>query len=405
MKNVVILGGGFAGIRVGLELIKANLKDTEITLVDKDNFQTFHPSLYEVATSEEPMKNVAIPYSEIFGNKINLIQANVEKIDSTKQIVQIKLNLEPQAEMGIKYDYLIIALGSEPSFMNIEGLEKYSMPLKTLEDAVKIRDQIKSTCCEEGKCNKKTKVIIGGGSFSGTELAGELLMYKDKLATQNHLDPNCLDISILQRSNHLLSELDPKVSEVAEKRVSGPNVHYLFGGHIKKVTKDKVFTDTGNAFDYDILIWTGGVAANHIASVSNLPVNNHGQIIVNDYLQVEDLSNIFAAGDIAAFIDKMTQKSPPGVAEVAEDMGKIVGENIINLVLNKPLKKYKIIHLGYIVPLKGRFAVAQILDKIQISGFLAWVMQQLVVFWYFLNILPIYKAFKKWNKFEIELKQ
>ena len=402
MKKIVILGGGFAGIKAGITLIKAKLKDTQIILIDKNSYHLFTPSLYEVANSEEPQKNIAIPFSEIFREKINLIQAEIKKITPNSNSLEIISNNQNQT---IFYDYLIIALGSEANFMNIEGLEKYSFPLKNLNDAIKIRDKIKSLCCSEGKCNRKTKVIIGGGSFSGCELAAEMLMYKEKLAKQNKLDPNCLDISILQGSNHLLNELDPNISKIAQTRIKRENVHYLFGGHIKKVTDKKVFTDNNNSYDYDILIWTGGVMANHITKISNFTINKHNGIIVNENLQAKGFPNIFAIGDIAAFTDQQTQKSAPQVAQIAEDMGKTAAFNIINLISKKPLRKYTINHFGYIIPLKGHFAVAQLFNKIQINGFLAWALQQLVYFYYLLTILPFYKAFKRWNKFEIDLKQ
>lgn len=401
MKQIIILGGGFGGIKASLKLINAHLKDVQITLIDKNSYHLFTPSLYEVASSEEPQKNIVIPFSEIFNKKINIIQADVKKIDPKKNSIDIIFDNKNQT---LLFNYLIIALGSEANFMNIEGLEKYSLPLKNLSDALKIRDKIKNLCCKQGKCNRKTKVIIGGGSFSGCELAAEMLMYKEKLAKQNKLDPNCLDISILQGSDHLLSELNPKISEIAQKRITGSNIHYLFGGHIKKVTDKKVFTDNNFSYNYDILVWTGGIMANNIGKISNFEINKHNGIIVNETLQVKNYQNIFAIGDISAFIDS-AQKSAPQVAQVAEDMGKTAATNVINLISRKPLQKYRIKHFGYIIPLKGHFAVAEFFNTIQISGFLTWLLQQMVFFYYLFTILPILKAFQKWNKFELDLKQ
>ncbi|MDE2588392.1 MAG: FAD-dependent oxidoreductase, partial [Patescibacteria group bacterium] len=245
----------------------------------------------------------------------------------------------------------------------------------------------------------------GGGGFSGTEIAAELLTYKDRLAEQHKLDKDCLDITIIQGSDRLLKELDSHVSAIAQKRLTHPNVKFAFGGHIKEVTKNEVHTDNGKTYPYHLLIWTGGVEANHLAKTSGLPVNKRGQLQVNPYLQVEGYENIFAAGDIAGFIDPKTQEPVPTVAQVAEEQGEIVAENIIRATQGITFKKYKYRHFGYVVPLRGKYATAELMFNIHLDGFLGWVLQQLVYLRYLLRILPFKKAFTRWNEFEEKLLQ
>ncbi len=409
MKHIVILGGGFAGIAATLEIIKQlSPKEAKVTLIDKNPFHLFTPSLYEVATSEEPRGNIAIPFTEIFGKRIEIIQGEVEKIDRVKQTVHYSSS-EAQAESRIddrtiSYDYLLVALGSEPAYFHIQGLKENSVALKSIKEAVMIRDKILSMCCREGECNKKVHIIIGGGGFSGTELAAELLTYKDKIAKQHHLDPMCLQITIVQGSDRLLKELDPHVSIIAEKRLKEPNVTFAFGGHISKVNKTSVFTDDNKVYPYDLLIWTGGVQANTLAWESNLPTNKRGQVIVNNFLQVQGERNIFAAGDIAQYQDVKTQTFAPTVAQVAEEEGKAAGENISRLITNKTLKPYRYRHFGYVVPLRSKYAAAE-LGILHIDGFFGWIVQQLVFLRYLLTILPSWKALRRWNIFELELEQ
>ena len=399
MQHIVILGGGFAGVAAGISLTKHKLADIKVTLIDIHSYHLFTPSLYEAATSETPTKNIAIPFKEIFDGKMELIQDIVTNIDTAKKVITTDKKLQ------IQYDYLLITLGSETAFHHIEGLKENAISLKTLEEAVAIKDKIKLMCCQEGKCNKKIKVVIGGGGFSGTELAEELLTYNEKLAKQHHLAKDCMDITIIQGSDRLLKELDTHVSDLAQKRINNPQVHFAFGGHIAKVTKSSIFTDNKKKYPFDIFIWTGGVTANHIIKDSKIPVTPHNQIEVNDFLQADKLDHVFAAGDVAQYIDPKTQKSAPGVAQVAEEQGAAAGENIFRMIAKKPLVKYNYRHFGYIVPMRGRFASAELMYGIHLDGFLGWVLQQLVFLRYMLGILPFWKAFRKWNTFELQLKQ
>lgn len=394
-KNIVILGGGFAGITAIHQLLRHydELKKAgyKITLVDRNSFHLFTPSLYEVATSEQTQKNICIPFREIFGNKVSYVKGNVTKIDPANHLVLLD-------NQQLPYDYLLVALGSETSYYHIEGLAENSVPLKSIQDAIKIKDTIKSLCCKEGQCNKKVQVVIGGGGFSGTELAAELLTYKTKLAKQHHLAPDCLEVTIIQGSDRLLKELDPHVSTIAENRVKGPLVHFAFGGHVNKVSKDTVFTDDGKSYPFDILIWTGGVKANHLAQESGLPVNKHGCIEVNGCLQSD--THIFSAGDVAGYLNFKTNKLVPAVAQIAEEQGKAAGENIYRSIVQKELLPYHFRHWGYVVPLKGRFAAAELMGWMHFDGFLGWIVQQVVLGRYLFGILPTTKALRRWNRYE-----
>lgn len=402
MQDIVILGGGFAGIAAAKHLEKSLRKSCRITLIDKHPYHLFTPSLYEVATSEEPRGNIAIPFTEIFEKHIHCLPATVTKIDTKKQLIHVKENNKMQT---IHYDFLLLALGSEPAYYNIPGLKAYSVALKNVQDALMIKNKIVTMCCKEGACNKKVKLIIGGGGFSGTELAAEMLSYKDTLAKLHHLDKNCLDITIIQGSDRLLKELDNHVSEIAQKRMQGPSVHFAFGGHITKVTQQSVFTDNNKEYPYDILIWTGGVKANDILEESNLPVNKRGQVMVNNFLQVNGFENIFAAGDNTQYIDTKTNTFAPTVAQVAEEEGKTAGENIIRKIKQKPLLPYSYKHFGYVVPLRGRFAVAELMNNMHFDGLSGWILQQLVFLRYLLSILSLPKAIRRWTTFEENLQQ
>lgn len=398
MGKIIVFGGGFGGVACAINLSKKLPKDYSITLIDRNSFHTFTPSLYEVASSEEPQKNIAIPFSEIFDKNIELVQGEVDGIDAKNQTINVK-------DRGkVNFDYLVIAAGSEPAYYGIEGLRENSLPLKTVRDAVRIKDEIHKHCDQKAKGGEKVNIIVGGGGFAGTELAAEILCYADFLAREHGVDRKLFDIFIIQGSDKLLKELDEHVSDTATKRLGKLGARFIFGSHIAKVFKDKLITDKAEEFMFDLLIWTGGVKANSMLSDSKLPLSKSDQVIVNEYLQVKDAPNIFAVGDIAEFTDFKAQKKAPGVAQVAEEQGKIAGENIVSLIEKRHLKPYELRHFGYLIPLRGRYAVFTS-GMFHIKGFFGWVIQQVVFLRYLLGILSIPKAFKRWNQFEKDLRQ
>ncbi len=398
MKNIVILGGGFAGITAGLTLSKnLNKYEADITLIDENTYHTFTPSLYEVATSEEPKKNIAIPLQSIFSNKINLIQAKITKIDVKNQ----KVITENQT---VSWDYLIICMGSEINYFSIPGLQKHSYPLNTLEDAVKIKKVLNKIIPKDTQEGRLVNIIIGGGGFSGSELAAEIVNFRSNATKKNPQVSKLITLTILEANSRLLSGLDPKISDLTQKRLKSFNVNIITDCFIKEVKSDILETADGQTHHFDILIWTGGIRGNNVIEKSNLSTEISGRIPINSFLQIQGYNKIYAAGDCALFIDPNTQKPVPQTGQIAKDQGKIIAINIAADILGDKLVEFKMKNYSYIIPLKGRYALADI-HFFKFIGFLGWVLQQLVFLRYLLMILPLKKALKKWNKFEQELKQ
>lgn len=397
MKQIIVLGGGFGGVSALIKLSKLLSKeDAKITLIDINSYHLFTPSLYEVATSEEPKRNIAIPFSEIFDGKIKFVQGKVKNIDIPNHLIHLT------DTTNYSYDFLILALGSETAYFNLPGLKKYALPLKSLEDAVKIREEVEAKYHQKIHKGQSLNIVVGGGGFSGTELVAELIRYRERLSA-HHKKPNDLvKISIIQGQDSLLNELDPKISNIAQKRLEKDGVSLSLGERIKSVDEKFVITEDGKKYPYDVFIWTGGVKANSVLIESGFKTNGRGQVSVNENMQVVNSNNIFAIGDIAEFAAPITNKPAPGVVEVAEDEGKVAARNIYAVIKGLKLAQYSYLHIGYVIPLKGRFAVADF-KKFRLIGFSGWVIQQLVHLYYLLRILPISKAFRRWNKFEAYL--
>lgn len=362
MKNVIIVGGGFAGVRAALTLKdKIKTSDIKIILIDRNTFHTFTPSLYEVATAEESQQNVRIPYGAIFNHKIEIIHGEVQEIDSLKKIIFFESFGETGEKKELVYDYLIFALGSQAEDFGIEGIKEHGLTLKTLSDAVRIKNALKTA----------RKVIVGGGGFSGTELACELTVNR-----------KYLNVVMIHGADVLLKELDREVSRLAKERLEKAGVKLILGERIKRVTATIVETVSGRIFPYDVFIWTGGVRSNKLL----------GDIKVDGSLRVDNQRDIFAAGDA----------SVPGVAPKAEEMGKIAAENVLRSIKRESLVNFSYRQTGYVIPLGSHFAVFTI-GKYHISGIFAYIIKHLILLHYLLQILPLLEALRRFRKFEKDL--
>lgn len=399
IKKIVVLGGGFAGVTCILTLLKKlKREEAEITLIDYNNYQVFNPSLYEVATNEEPRKNTIIPYNAIFPDRLNIICAQIKNIDIKNQTV-VTTKVDP-----VKWDYLIVSLGSESNYFFIHGLERYAYSLKNLQNAIAIRNKLKDLISQSDKNKKQINIFVAGGGFSGTELTAEIANLKERVNSRNPDAKKLINISVIESKDRLLNGLDEKVSSFAQKRLESFGVNLLFNCQIKNVSQTKIETEDKKEFPFDILIWTGGIRGNSLLNKVGLPLSSSGLVKVNNYLQSQSHNNVFAAGDCAQFLDPKTNCPVAQTGQIAKDQGRTAAKNVYALISGKNLHEFKMKNYSYLIPLKGRWVLAD-LKFMKVTGFLGWILQQIVFLRYLLMILPLKKAFKKWNRFEMQLRQ
>lgn len=378
MDNIVVLGAGFGGLRAALLLTKNSKK---VTLIDKNNYHTYHAMLYEIAVTTKELANycdlksiLSFPIKDLIGGlPIDFIQSEVTQLDIINGDVYFN-DRDP-----IKFDCLVIALGAETNYFHIPGLRENSLPFKTMTDALKIRDELTSQLL-----GYKPKVIIGGGGSTGVELAGE--MQHAGLA----------DVTLVQSPPNILLGFHPKLVKLATKRLEGLGVKLVFD-FITEVKGKKVFLKNSGQLDFDVLVWTGGVQANRL--IKNLPLKNdeRGRIQVAKEMscipQTFDLQltkKIYAIGDVVCFYNPLTGETVPGLAPVAMQQAEVVVKNILG---TKTIYRPK--NFPYILPIGGKYALFQIGNKI-IEGPGAWVLKLLVELNYFLKIMPWRMAFKIW---------
>ncbi|MBI4991628.1 MAG: NAD(P)/FAD-dependent oxidoreductase [Candidatus Harrisonbacteria bacterium] len=417
-KKIVILGAGFGGIKAAFSLCKnldkLLLNDKyELILVDKNSYHTYTPTLYEASTTSKTLANqidlksiITFDLKKIFKNKnISLLQETVNNVDL------IEGDIHFDSGKKLKFDYLVLALGSETNFFGIPGLEENSLTLKTFTDAIKIRDAVWSKYEEMVNAGKKElEIVIGGGGSTGIELAGEIKSWLCQLEEEFKKCP--ASVKIIEGMPNVLPGFDEKVVHKVTKRLRKIGVELLLNELIEKVDPGKTVLKSGRIVKFDLLIWSGGVKAISLMGALPLKREAKGRVRVLEEMeclpQSEDLKlygKIYGLGDAICFYNPETNKPIPLVAEAAIDSAKIIAHNIIEDIkitesLNEKAdyKKFTPKRYTYVISVGGKYAVAKI-GPLIISGFAGWVLKGLVELYYLLfNVLPPFQAIKVWLK-------
>ncbi|TSC88819.1 MAG: hypothetical protein G01um10143_716 [Parcubacteria group bacterium Gr01-1014_3] len=415
-SQIVILGAGFGGlhaaITIGKQLRRYKLDDKyEVILVDRNDFQTYTPTLYEAATTSKETANyldlksiITIPVqTAIKGLPVNFIKGEITKLDLMNG--DIHLAREDQEEQ-IRYEYLLLALGAETNYFNIKGLKENSLPLKTFYDSIKIRDRVLELFAEK----PHIKIVIGGGGSTGVELAGEIRQWLGEL--KKELSPQCnAAVSIVDAGPRILGPFSERISRKATKRLTKLGVEIVNNSHIAKVQPQLATLEDGKEIPFDLLVWTGGVKSSSLMETMPLKTEPKGRVVVENEMnclpQTPDLKlygKVYGIGDAICFMNPKTGKAMPGVARAAISQATIAAKNIIGEILERENKATRVkryifrpMDYPYVIPIGGKYAIAKI-GPILISGFLGWFIKGLVELNYLLSIMPLEQAIKTWFK-------
>ncbi|MBI2064909.1 MAG: FAD-dependent oxidoreductase [Candidatus Yanofskybacteria bacterium] len=423
MVKILILGGGFGGIRCALDLEKKLLNsriDFEITLVDRNGYHLFAPSIYEVASAfgikRDPFaiqlkKTVCIPYADIFsakgGGGVNFIEAEISSIDLVNREVTT------QGGHNLAYDYLVFGIGGETTDFNIPGVRDYAQQFKNLEDALFINQKLDKLTegLIEGSRTDPFSFLICGGGFTGVELAAELGCCTQVIKERCHLlRGRCSNITLFEAGPKILPMITDRERVIIKKRLTKLGIVIMENSPIEEVGFNSIKLKNGRKLEGDLIIWTAGIKPNRFLSqVTGLTLAPSGRVAVDEELRIKGLENVFAIGDNIEFIDPKIQKPVPAMAYVAVDQGKIAAKNISELIKTKQsqpkLKKYNPFYGVWVVPVGGKYAVAHLTNSIVIKGFMGWLVRAAVDIRYFMSILPIRKALKLyWEEITVFIK-
>ncbi|HEX5429879.1 MAG TPA: FAD-dependent oxidoreductase [Patescibacteria group bacterium] len=393
-QNVVILGGGFAGMRVALDLAHyLDGQEFEIILVDRKGYQTYTSGLYEAATTEHGLvearkvkRTVAIPFDDVFGHtKVKVFKGYIESVDLENGHIITDSRILP-------YEYLVVAMGSVSDFYGIPGLDKYSFTLKTLEDAIMIRNRVEEIVTKKDSAT----IVIGGGGFAGAEFAGELHNLLRKECTHHGKDLQKFRLLVIEGGTSYLPGLPSNVSSQVEARLAAMGVAAKFSTLLTEAGKDFVMLNKTERMDCDLLVWTGGVRACRVPGLDiSVACDRKDRVMVMDFLNLKKYPNVFVAGDNACFLDPVTKKPVPQTAQEAIHMGQAVARNVYRSVTAKPLLSYHASPTRFVIPVSGKFAILYT-TYLVVGGLAGYAMRRAADLRYFLTILPFAKALKLW---------
>ena len=376
--RMVILGAGVAGIRVAQRLgRRLTSSEAQVILVDENDYHQYLYRIHEVCNLEYEEKEIIVPLSRILGNRrVDFRQASVQQVDAKTRTVS--------TDMGdIPYDICVVALGSHATYFGIEGLEENSMILNSFESAKRIRAKIHHLFEEAQETGNPPKILIGGGGFTGVELAGELSDCIPILCEKHGVESSNTGVTIVEALPSILPGWSEKQVIQAQNILRTRGIELILSDPVTRVTKDRVEMKSGRVIEPDLFVWTGGVRGDP-ACGQDFQIKGR-RISIDEYCRAVGHSDIFVAGDSACAVDGANGRPVPPTAHVAMVQGDIVAENIVAMLRGTPMKKYVFNRAGEIVTLGKTNAVGDLFG-FKFSGFLAKFMKKVVHWWYLHSI-------------------
>jgi NADH dehydrogenase len=371
--HVVILGAGFGGVGALKRLRDA---DVRITLISNNDYQTFQPLIYQVATSELAPTEVAFPVRDLLHGHTNVTfhKAKVTGVDLAKKTVTAT-GIAP-----LEYDYLVIGLGAVVNFFSTPGAAEHALPLYTMDDAIRLRRHILTTfeavdknpaMIDDGAL---TFCIVGGGP-TGVELAGALadLLHSELERDYPNLPVLKARVILYEHSPHVLGMFKPRLQVYARKELEARGVEVQTGVGVTQIGPRTVCLSTGETVKAHTLVWAAGLQANPIVRTLGVATVHGDRIPVGPDLQVQGHPGVFAVGDIAATTDAKTGKVLPGLGSVALQAGRHVGDSIKRQVAGKEVEPFHYWDKGTMAQVGTGAAVVELPFGATLTGHVAWL--------------------------------
>lgn len=353
-KHIVILGAGYGGLLSALTVRKYMSKaEAKVTVVNQYPTHQIITELHRLAAGSIAEKAIAMPLVKLFAGKdIDLKIAKVKSFSVDNK--QISLT----DGSTLSYDALVVGLGSITAYFGIPGLEQYSMVLKSAEDAKNIHAHIENKIAEYAKSKNPADatILIGGGGLTGVELVGEIADVLPKLTRKYGVDPKEIKLLLVEAGPKILPVLPDHLIERATASLEARGVQFLTGLAVTNVEGNTIDLKDGQKIVANTFVWTGGVQGNPLVGESGLEVNR-GRATVNDYLQSTSHKDVFVAGDSAVYFAADGRPYPP-TAQIAWQMGELIGYNLYAALNNKTLETFSPINSGTLASLGRKDGVA-----------------------------------------------
>lgn len=379
--RVVIIGAGFAGLSLAKKLKDKNF---QVVLLDKHNYHNFQPLMYQVATGGLEEGAIAYPIRKI-------LQKHKDTFFRMSEVLSVDThNKKVHTDIGtIYYNYLVIATGSTNNFFGNKNIEKHSFVMKTIPEALQIRNLIIQNLELALQTNdpivrkKLMSFVIVGGGPTGVELAGALAEMKKAFLPKDYpdLDFSMMEIHLIQGEKRILDAMSEKSSEAAISFLRNLGVIVHLNQYVSNYDGNTVITQSGLAIDTKAVIWSAGVKGNLISGLED-KANRGSRIITNEFNQVIGFTDVFAMGDIAAIQTDSTPNGHPMMAQPAIQQGELLAKNLVALENNFPLEKFVYNNKGAMATIGRNKAVVD-LPKLHFSGIFAWFV------WMFIHLISL----------------
>lgn len=383
LPRVVVIGAGFGGIALATKLKNQNV---QLVLIDKHNYHNFQPLMYQVATGGLEAGSIAYPIRKVMHNYKNgyFRMANITEIDDQRKTIL--------SDIGeLRYDYLVIATGSKTNFFGNKEMQRNSMGMKTISQALNIRSLIlenfeqavvKNDVCEQ-KCLMNF-CLVGGGA-TGVELAGALAEMKKEILQKDYpdLDISRMQINLIQSGDRILNTMSEKASANATRFLTDLGVNVLTNLRVESYDGKNLLTNTNLSIETATVIWTAGVEGAMVNGLNSDAVSvRSSRINVNEFNQVHGYNAIFAIGDIAVMPSEEFPIGHPMMAQPALQQGKHLGDNLRRLLIGKKMLPFEYKDKGSMAVIGRNKAVVD-LPKVHFSGFFAWFV------WIFVHLFSL----------------
>jgi NADH:ubiquinone reductase (H+-translocating) len=375
-KRLVIVGGGFAGLKLALKL---HTEKFQVVLIDKNNYHLFQPLLYQVAMSGLEPSAISFPIRKVFQN--TLIQYRMAELISVAPE-----NNEILTNVGLlKYDFLVLATGAKTNFYGREKIEQFTLQMKSAPDALFIRNKIlenfeeASTMTEEAEIQSYLNIAIIGGGPTGVELAGAMAEMKKYVLPKDYPELNIesMKIMLFEASSSLLAGMSANAAAGAKEFLDKLGVEVRLNTMVLDYDGNTLKLSNEINLNVSTVIWAAGITSSRVKGLAETSYGKGNRLLVNLSNQVIGYSNIFAVGDNSLMLSKQTPDGHPQVAQVALQQAKLLSINLCRIIKNEPLKEFSYINKGTMATIGRHRAVAD-LPFIQLKGYIAWILWSVV---------------------------
>ncbi|MEZ5041991.1 MAG: NAD(P)/FAD-dependent oxidoreductase [Saprospiraceae bacterium] len=381
-KRIVIIGGGFAGLKLARKLMKSHF---QVVLFDKNNYHQFQPLFYQVATAGLEPSAISFPLRKVFQEQkhLHFRVATVEHIDPQQQEVFTDLG-------KLKYDYLVLAIGATTNYFGNIEIEEHAVPMKSLSEALALRNTILShfekALNESSTSEMQTlmNIVVVGGGPTGVELAGAIAEMRKFILPKDYpeLDFSKMEVSLLEAGPKVLNGYSEVSSSKAKVYLEQLGVNVQTGAMVQDYDGTTVTLKDGRQLHTRTLIWAAGVKANEIAGIPAAAYGRSRRLLVDQQNRVKGLNNVFAIGDLAYMETTEYPQGHPQVAQVAIQQANLLFHNLRNIETGKALLPFTYKDKGSLATVGRNLAVAD-LPFLHFQGFLAWVL------WLFVHLMSI----------------